>query len=95
MVYIKIVASTPYCGTDFIEYKEFEERPTDEELDEMAEVYALENAESYEYLVYGWDDDYFDDEEERAEALENFYADCLAESGWVEITREEFEEENL
>ena len=95
MVYIKIVASTPYCGTELIEYKEFEERPTDAELDEMTEDLARNNAESFEYLVTGWGEDYFDDEDEAAEALENYYADCFAESGWVEITREEFEEENL
>ena len=95
MVYIKIVATTPFTGTAFIEYKEFEERPTDAELNKIVEKNSRGNAESYEYLVCGLEDGVFEDEKERAEALEEFYADCLAESSWVEITREQFEEENL
>ena len=57
----------------------------------MAEEFAQLNAESYEYLVTGWDDDNFDDEDEEAEALENYYADCVGK--WEEITEEEYNEE--
>lgn len=90
MFYFRFTADTPYCGTELVDYQKFEERPTDAELDEIAEDIARSNAESFEYLVIGWDDDNFDDEDEEAEALENYYADCTGT--WEEITEEEFEE---
>ena len=90
MFYFRFTADTPYCGTELVDYQKFEERPTDAELDEMAEDIARSNAESFEYLVIGWDDDSFEDEDEQAEALENYYADCTGT--WEEITEEEFEE---
>jgi hypothetical protein len=90
MFYFRFTADTPYCGTELVDYQKFEERPTDAELDEIAEDLARSNAESFEYLVTGWNDDNFDDEDEEAEALENYYADCCG--SWEEITEEEFEE---
>ena len=90
MFYFRFTADTPYCGTELVDYQKFEERPTDAELDKIAEDLAHNNAESYEYLVIGWNDDNFEDEDEEAEALENYYADCCG--SWEEITEEEFEE---
>lgn len=90
MFYFRFTADTPYCGTELVDYQKFEERPTDAELDEIAEDLAHNNAEGFEYLVTGWDDDNFDDEDEEAEAIENYYADCCG--SWEEITEEEFEE---
>lgn len=90
MFYFRFTADTPYCGTELVDHQKFEERPTDAELDEIAEDIARSNAESFEYLVIGWDDDSFEDEDEEAEALENYYADCCG--SWEEITEEEFEE---
>ena len=37
MFYYKITADTPYCGTEMEDYVAFEERPTNAELDEIAE----------------------------------------------------------
>ena len=88
MVYFRFTADTPYCGTNNTDYRAFKERPTDIELDEMAEEFAQLNAESYEYLVIGWGEDNFDDEYEEAEAFENYYADCTGT--WEEITEEEY-----
>jgi hypothetical protein len=90
MFYFRFTADTPYCGTELVDYQKFKERPTDAELDEIAEDLARSNAESFEYLVTGWNDDNFDDEDEEAEAIENYYADCYG--SWEEITEEEFEE---
>ena len=90
MFYFKFTANTPYCGTELIDYQSFEERPTDTELDEIARDIAYNNAESFEYLVTGWGNDNFEDEDEEALALENYYADCCG--SWEEITEEEFEE---
>jgi len=63
-----------------------------EDLEEYAEELNQTNAESYEYLVSGWNDENFEDltEEERQEELDNYYADC----NYVieEVSKEEFEE---
>ena len=91
MFYFKFTADTPYCGTENTNYRKFEERPTNAELDEMAEEFGRINAESYEYLVTGWDDENFENEDEATEAVENYYADCYG--SWEEITEEEFENE--
>lgn len=90
MFYFKFVADTAYCGTEHIEYMVFEERPSEDELEDIAHDIATNNAESFEYLVTGWDDDEFDNDEDRAAALEDYYNDV---SGcWIEISKEEFEE---
>lgn len=91
MFYFKFTADTPYCGTENTTYRKFEERPTDAELDRIAEDFKDLNAENFEYLVTGWDDEYFDDEDERAEALDYYYDECTC--AWEEITEEEFEDE--
>ena len=84
MFYFKFIADTPYRGTKNTHYRGFEERPTDTELDEMAEGFGRLNAESYEYLVAGWADSNFED----TVALEMYFADCTGT--WEEITKEEF-----
>jgi hypothetical protein len=86
MFYFRFTADTPYCGTENTDYRKFEERPTDAELDEMAEEFAQLNAESYEYLATGWSNGNCED----TVALEMYYADCTGT--WEEITEEEFEE---
>ena len=90
MFYFRFTVGTPYCDTENTDYREFKVRPTDEELDDMAEEFKQLNAESFEYLITGWDDDNFEDKDEEAEVLENYYEDCFG--GWEEITQEEFEE---
>lgn len=92
MFYFRFTADTPYCGTENTDYRAFEERPTDAELDEMAEDMAQSNAESFEYLVTGWDDDNFDNGDEKDEALEDYYAACTGI--WEEISEEEYNGEN-
>ena len=34
MFYFRFTADTPYCGTENTDYRKFEERPTDAELEE-------------------------------------------------------------
>lgn len=90
--YYKFTASTIYCGTDNEYFVADEnEELNRKDLDEMAEEYARENAESFEYLVTGWNDDEFEDEDEKQEALDNYYADCNCK--YEEITEEEWKEE--
>ena len=90
MKYIKYVAQAVYCGTENEFYHEYEDRYTESDFEEQADEYCRENAESFEYLVTGWDDDNFETEEEREEALENYRADCTCT--WEYITKEEYEE---
>lgn len=92
MFYYKFVADTPYCGTENENYVCSKEKLSEAELDEMAEEFARENAEGYEYLITGWDDENIEDmsEDEISEMIDNYYADCHC--SWEEITKEEFEE---
>ena len=90
MFYFVFVADTPYAGTRMEDYRAFEERPDNDELDELADELRQLNAESYDYLVTGWNCDAYDDEEEEAQALQDYYADCSGT--WREISQEEYEE---
>ena len=90
MKYVKFTAEAVYCGTENEYYEEFEDNITESDIEEMAEDYRRENAESFEYLVTGWNDDNFEDPDEREEALENYRADCSCT--WEYITKEEYEE---
>lgn len=87
MTYFKIIVNTPFCGTETEEYIECK---TITEAESIAEELCRTNAEGYEYLVSGWDDEYFEDitEEEQLEELEEYYANC----GWFinEISAEEY-----
>lgn len=83
MAYFEIIVDTPYCGTRQEEYIECESM---NEAVSIAEELCRNNAESYEYLVSGWDGENFEDMSE--EELEEYYSNC----DWCvnEITEEEF-----
>lgn len=83
MYYFKFTADTPYRGTENFDYRKFEKRPTDAELNEMAEEYGMLNAGSFEHLAIGWYDKNID-----FEALKSYYAECTGT--WEEITEEEY-----
>ena len=53
----------------------------------------MQNAESYEYLVTGWNDENIEDmsEDETTELLDDYYADCSC--SYKQITEEEYNEE--
>lgn len=93
MKYYKIKTSTMYCGTEETHYIASEEPMSEEELRETTEELTRENAESFEYLVTGWDGENTEDmtEDEVQEMLNNYYADCSGE--WCEISEEEYKEE--
>lgn len=75
MAYFQIIVDTPYYGTEQEEYIECERI---EEAESIAEEVCRNNAEGYEYLVSGWDDENFEDltEEEQADEIEEYYANC-------------------
>ena len=93
MKYYKIKTSTMYCGTEETHYIASEEPMSEEELRETTAELTRENAESFEYLVTGWDGEHIEDmtEDEVQEMLDNYYADCSGE--WCEISEEEYKEE--
>lgn len=95
MRYIELTVDTGYCGTSQTEYLATD--MTDEELNDYAHEAARDNAEMYEYMVFGWDEDansYAEangiDIEEAEQMIEDYYND--AGYFWVEITKEEYEE---
>ena len=92
MRYIKFTAETPYCGTDHEEYEIFPDDTPDTDLDDIAEDIRRNNAEGFEYLVSGWDNENFEDmtEEEQQEEIDNYYADCWC--SWEEVSQKEYEE---
>lgn len=91
--YYEFKADTPYCGTEAYEYECFED-PTEEDLEEYAYELRENNADSYEYLVHGWDGECPDEEEdpegyqEYWEEIEFYRDGCYCY--YREITREEF-----
>ena len=96
MRYIKITGGTGYCGQDFEEFLKTDK--SDKELDTYCVEAAEENAEQYEYTVWGWGvgtaEEYAENNgvsiEEAEQMIEDYYADAYAD--WEEITKEEYEE---
>lgn len=85
-MYIKITYSNGYCGCDEYEYVEVAD-------ENEADKYVSEGV--YNYSFFEPDsrfisDDY--DEEEYEQELEFYQEDCFDNSGWEEITKEEYEE---
>ena len=93
MIYVHMHLDTPYCGTSEDTYIEYEDG-TSEEFVEMEFLEAVRaNAEGFEYLHTGWDDENIEDleEDEREEYVEGYYEDCNSYSNWEYITKEEYE----
>lgn len=95
MRYIKVKGGTSFCGTNFEEYLKTD--MTNEQLDAYCADASLENAELYNYIVFGWDqtvESYAEENEisveEAEQEMEDYYAEAWA--GWEEISEEEYEE---
>ena len=82
-MFVRINYSNGYCGCD-------ESKVLEVENIEEAEAYAAEGindyAESYTYVVRGWDEGFESEEEEEA-----YYENCTFDI--EEITEEEYQEE--
>lgn len=84
MKYVKFSYSNGYCGCDGEEYQEFDDDITDAELSQIAIDLAMDNAESYEHIVYvGIDEEEEDYAEARQEALDDYYENCV--QGYYEL----------
>ena len=93
--YVKICYGTLYCGTDGEEYLYTD--MTDEELESYCNTAASDNAEQYDYLVFGFGEDaesYAAENDILVEEAEQELADYYAEAwgSWEIITKEEYYE---
>ena len=85
MKYVRFYGGNGYCGCDYEEYEKFEDEVTEEEIDEYSSEIGYENAETYEWVVRGYDSDW-----ESEEQAEWYYEDALSYCGWEYCTEEEF-----
>ena len=85
MKYVKFWGGNGYCGCDYEEYEKFEDEVTEEEIDEYSDEIGYENAETYEWVVRGYDSDWESEEE-----CEEYYEDALNYCGWEYCTEEDF-----
>lgn len=92
MLYVKFVLGTAYCGTEEIIKHKYENNCTDRDIEEEFFEEVRNNAESYEYLLTGWNGENFEDlsEEEVEDELENYYNSAKENSYWEYITIEEY-----
>lgn len=88
MKYVRFYGDNGYDGCSYEEYLAFSEDEYDEEeLNNMSDEYAQENAETYEYVVTGWNNDW-DSEDDK----EDYYNSIFDYCGWEYITEEEYKE---
>ena len=87
MKYIRFYGGNGYCGCDYEYYESFGDDTSENEIETYATELGYENAESYEYVATGWNED-FETEDDRQE----YYEDALSYCGWDYCTKEEFEE---
>lgn len=93
MFYYKFTADTPFAGTRERIYESFEENPSDDYLISIADDLAQNQADSFEYLVFGCNSSPEDEgitQEEWDAEIEDFRADCYCY--FEEITEEEYNE---
>lgn len=86
MKYVHIFGGNGYCGCDFEEYMEVDDETTEAEIADMAYELAMQNAESFSHVHFGWDEVPPDDTEEYAEYLEG------VDYNYEFCSKEEFEE---
>ena len=87
MKYVRFYGGNGYCGCDYEEYVMFDDDCPEDEIENYSSQLAYENAETYEYVVTGWNEDW-ESEEDR----EWYYEDVLGYCGWDYCSQEEFEE---
>ena len=94
MRYIRMYGSTEYCGTDFEEFLCTD--LTDAQLDEYLADLVAENADQYEYMVWGWDvwsaEGYAEEADITVEEAEQMKEDYFADAwgNWEEVSEQEY-----
>ena len=97
MRYIKFVLNTGYCGTQDVVYMKTD--MDDRGLNITCSELAQENAEQYEYMIFGWGVDavtYAEENdmsiEDAEQEIEDYYQDANDNSYWKEVSEEEYKE---
>jgi hypothetical protein len=88
MRYFHLSGGNGYCGCDWDEYIAVTEEDLESDpfyVESCADNFAYEYAESYEYVVTGWDEDWECDEDR-----EDYYDSISNYTNWEEITEEEY-----
>ncbi len=83
MRYIHFFGDNGYCGTDYHEFREFEDNTPDSEINSLSDELADDCAQTYSHLATGQGDT-FESEDEEQEYYENAVSNC----GWEELDRE-------
>lgn len=95
MKYVKFKVSTEYCGTEEEIFSAYEDNVTENMLDQELLALTYNQAEHYEYLATGWNNENLenpDDEEELEQVLNDFYEEAENYSNWEYITEKEYKE---
>ena len=87
MKYVRFYGGNGYCGCDYEEYVMFDDDCPEDEIENYSSQLAYENAENFEYVVTGWNEDW-ESEDDR----ESYYDDVLSYCGWDYCSKKEFEE---
>ena len=89
MKYVRFYGNNGYRDCDYEEYLAFDEDEYDEEeLNNMSSEYAIENAETYEWVAWNGLSEEWESPEDEEEYYDNIYDYC----GWEYITEEEYKE---
>ena len=85
MMIVLAHCSNGYCGCDADEAFFFEEGTAERFINETVYDWARDNAESYAYVHFGWDEEYSDEDYED-------YMENNVEFDWHDATYEEYVE---
>lgn len=91
MKFVRFTGGTEYSGTNFCEYDIYTDNTPNCVIEVDLNDLSEGNAQDYEYLVTGWNDSYFENEEDKEAALDEYYENIWGE--WEEITEKEFRED--
>lgn len=88
MKYVRFYGGNGYSGCDYEDYQAFEDDVILQEINEISDELAYENAEAYEYVARGgWDEEW-----ECEEDCDFYYEDAMSYCGWEYCSQKEFEE---
>ena len=87
MKYVRFYGNNGYCGTDYEEYVAFDDDVSENEIEDISNDYAYENAETYDYMEHGWNSQWESEEDE-----EWYYDNAMGYCGWHYCSEEEYKE---
>lgn len=87
MKYVKFYLSNGYAGCDNEQYEQYDDDVDERVIDYDLTERATENGEQYLWCATGWEEDWESEEDE-----EFYWQDCLENSSWEYISKEEYEE---